>query len=57
MRNREELLQRSGDLFSWLASGELRLRVGKTFPLAEAAEAHRQLAGRATVGKVLLIPS
>lgn len=57
MRNREELLQRSGDLFRWLATGELRLRIGKTFPLSEAAEAHRQLAGRATVGKVLLIPS
>jgi len=57
MRNREELLQRSGDLFRWLASGELRLRIGKTFPLSEASEAHRQLAGRATVGKVLLIPS
>jgi len=57
MRNREELLQRSGDLFRWLATGELRLRIGKTFPLSDAAEAHRQLAGRATVGKVLLIPS
>lgn len=57
MRNREELLQRSGGLFRWLASGELRLQIGKTFPLSEAAEAHRQLAGRATVGKVLLIPS
>ncbi|MGH7830838.1 MAG: quinone oxidoreductase family protein, partial [Candidatus Binatia bacterium] len=30
MRNREELLQRSGDLFSWLASGELKVRIGKT---------------------------
>ncbi len=53
---REELLQRSRDLFKWLAAGELKLRIDKTFPLAEAAEAHRQLEGRKTTGKVLLIP-
>ena len=53
---REELLQRSGDLFKWLAAGELKLRIDKTFPLSEAAEAHRQLEGRKTSGKVLLIP-
>ena len=54
--NREELLERSGDLFNWLAAGELNLRIDKTFPLSEAAEAHRQLEGRKTAGKVLLIP-
>ncbi len=54
--NREELLERSGDLFNWLAAGELKLRIDKTFPLSEAAEAHRQLEGRKTTGKVLLIP-
>ena len=53
---REELLQRSGDIFKWLAAGELKLRIDKTFPLSEAAEAHRQLEGRKTSGKVLLIP-
>ena len=53
---REELLQRSGDLFKWFAAGELKLRIDKTFPLTEAAEAHRQLEGRKTSGKVLLIP-
>jgi len=53
---REELLQRSNDLFNWIAAGELKLRIDKTFPLAEAAEAHRQLEGRKTTGKVLLIP-
>jgi NADPH2:quinone reductase len=53
---REELLQRAGDLFHWIASGQLKLRIDKTFPLAEAAEAHRQLEGRKTTGKVLLIP-
>lgn len=53
---REELLWRSGDLFNWIAAGELKLRIEKTFPLADAAEAHRQLEGRKTTGKVLLIP-
>jgi len=53
---REELLQRSNDLFNWIAAGQLKLRIDKTFPLAEAAEAHRQLEARKTTGKVLLIP-
>jgi NADPH2:quinone reductase len=53
---REELLWRAGDLFDWIKSGELKLRIDKTFPLSEAAEAHRQLEGRKTTGKVLLIP-
>lgn len=53
---REELLWRAGEVFEWIAAGELKLRIGNRFPLAEAAEAHRQLEGRATTGKVLLIP-
>jgi NADPH2:quinone reductase len=53
---REELLQRANDLFNWIATGQLKLRIDKTFPLAEAAEAHRQLEGRKTSGKVLLVP-
>jgi len=53
---REELLQRAGDVLGWVHKGELKLRIGATFPLAEAAEAHRQLEGRKTTGKVLLIP-
>ena len=53
---REELLWRAGDVLKWVSSGELKLRIEKTFPLAEAAEAHRQLEGRKTTGKVLLIP-
>lgn len=51
-----ELQQRANDLFEWIASGRLRLRTEFQFPLAEAAEAHRALAGRKTTGKVLLIP-
>jgi NADPH2:quinone reductase len=53
---REELLQRAGDVLGWIASGRLKLRVEKTFPLAQAGEAHRALEGRQTTGKVLLMP-
>jgi NADPH2:quinone reductase len=53
---RKELEQRAGDVFDWIQSGKLRLRIEHTFPLQEAAEAHRALEGRATTGKVLLIP-
>ena len=55
-RTREELLWRAGDVLSWIGAGELKLRIEKRFPLGEAAEAHRQLEGRATTGKVLLLP-
>jgi NADPH2:quinone reductase len=54
--DREELLQRANDLFNWIAAGELKVRIDKTFPLAETAEAHRLLEARKTTGKVLLIP-
>ena len=54
--SREELEWRAGQVFSWVASGELKVRVGGEFPLAEAAEAHRQLEGRLSTGKLLLIP-
>jgi NADPH2:quinone reductase len=53
---REELTRRAGDVLGWIQKGELKIRVGATFPLAEAAEAHRQLEGRKTTGKVLLLP-
>jgi NADPH:quinone reductase len=53
---REELLWRAGDVFNWIGAGKLNLRIEQKFPLAEAAEAHRQLEGRQTTGKVLLIP-
>jgi NADPH2:quinone reductase len=53
---REELLRRANDLFEWMAGGKLRVRIDKTFQLAEAAEAHRYLASRASKGKILLIP-
>ena len=53
---REELEQRAGDVLGWVQSGQLKLRVEHVFPLADASEAHRQLEGRATTGKVLLVP-
>jgi NADPH2:quinone reductase len=53
---REELEGRAGDLFGWIADGSLHVRIGHRVPLADAAEAHRMLEGRATTGKVLLVP-
>jgi NADPH:quinone reductase len=54
--DRAELLKRANDVFNWLAAGELKVRIDKTFPLAEVAEAHRYLEGRQSKGKILLIP-
>ncbi|MDQ3946038.1 MAG: quinone oxidoreductase [Actinomycetota bacterium] len=51
-----ELAWRAGDLFSWIAAGELDVRIDRTWPLAEAAEAHRYMAAGETKGKVLLLP-
>lgn len=51
-----ELQRRTGDLFRWIEAGELQVRIGVTFPLRSAAEAHRALEGRATTGKVILLP-
>jgi NADPH2:quinone reductase len=56
LADREEILARTGDIFGWLASGQIQVRIDQRFPLAEAAEAHRYLEGRQTKGKVLLIP-
>jgi NADPH2:quinone reductase len=53
---REELLGRARDVFDWIASGALKLRIDREVPLRDAAEAHRALEARETTGKVLLIP-
>lgn len=53
---REELEQRAGEVLGAVASGGLRVRIGARFPLDRAPEAHRVLEGRATIGKVLLLP-
>lgn len=54
--DRAELTWRADELFRAVGAGELLIRVGATFPLAEAAEAHRALESRRTTGKVLLTP-
>ena len=53
---REELVARSGAVFAMMAAGKLKLRIEHTYPLAEAQRAHRDLEGRKTTGKLLLIP-
>lgn len=53
---REELLMRAGAVLGAVAAGTLKVRIGARFALADAADAHRALEGRATTGKVLLIP-
>ena len=53
---RDELLGRAEEILRWVQSGELKLHIGLTLPLADAVEAHRQLEGRETVGKILLTP-
>jgi NADPH2:quinone reductase len=54
--SREELLWRAREIFTWVASAQLSLRIGAEYPLRDAAEAHRALEGRRTMGKVLLRP-
>jgi NADPH:quinone reductase len=54
---RDELVRRAGDLFSWITSGRLTVRIGGRYRLAEAARAHADLAARRTTGKLLLLPS
>ena len=54
--DRQELLWRAGEMFTWIAQGRLKLRIDRELPLREAAEAHRLLESRATKGKLLLVP-
>lgn len=56
VHTREELLDRAGTVLGAVQRGELAIRIGATFPLADAAEAHRKLEGRETTGKLLLLP-
>ena len=53
---REQLTARSGAVFGMISAGQLKLRIEHTYPLAEAQRAHRELEGRKTTGKLLLIP-
>jgi NADPH2:quinone reductase len=52
----EELRWRAGEVFDWMTKGELDVRIGATYPLAEAARAQADLASRRTTGKLLLLP-
>lgn len=51
---REELLARAGDVLGWVRDGTLRLRLDRTYPLAEAPAAHERLEGRRALGKIVL---
>lgn len=51
---REELLWRAGDVLRWIEQGVLKLRIDRTYPLEQAAQAHRDLEGRKTAGKLVL---
>ena len=53
---REELLARTSALFAMIADGKLKLRIAKTYPLADAAQAHRDMEARKVAGKLLLLP-
>jgi len=53
---REELLARTGDIFDAIAAGKLNVRIGATYSLAQAAQAHEDLAARRSTGKLLIIP-
>ncbi|WP_405165299.1 quinone oxidoreductase [Nocardia sp. NBC_01499] len=56
VRDRAELLWRATDVLNAMASGTLKIRVGATYPLAEAEQAHRDLEARKTTGSIVLIP-
>jgi NADPH2:quinone reductase len=51
-----DVVRRAGDLFNWIETGKLDVKIGKVFRLADAAQAHRELESRRSVGKILLVP-
>ncbi len=53
----EELQQRAAAVFGMIRDGKLKLRIEHVYPLAEAQQAHRDLEGRKTTGKLLLLPA
>jgi NADPH2:quinone reductase len=55
-RSREDLLAHALDLFEAVLSGAVNVRVTQTYPLEEAAQAHRDMEARKTTGSTLLIP-
>ena len=53
---RDELVASASDLFDVVGKGAVKIEIGQTFPLRDAAEAHRALEGRATTGSTILLP-
>ena len=53
---REELEQRSSDVFNMIIAGKLKLRISHVYKLEEVQHAHRDLEARKTTGKILLVP-
>jgi NADPH2:quinone reductase len=51
-----DVVRRAGELFNWIETGKLDVKIGKVFRLADAAQAHRELESRRSVGKILLVP-
>lgn len=56
LASRKELEWRAGEVMNMITAGDLKLRIFKTYPLIEAEQAHRDLEGRKTAGKLLLLP-
>lgn len=56
MLDRQELLQRAGQVFQWISEGSLQLQIEHVYPLSQAAKAHQDLEARKTTGKLLLLP-
>ncbi len=52
----EELTWRANEVLGWVVDGQVKLRIERTYPLSQAADAHRALESRGTTGKLLLIP-
>jgi NADPH2:quinone reductase len=53
---RDEMLLRAGEVFGWIAGGQLEVRIGARYPLEEARRAQEDLAARRTTGKLILVP-
>ncbi|HEY5987437.1 MAG TPA: quinone oxidoreductase [Streptosporangiaceae bacterium] len=56
IETRDDLVSRVSDVFRWIQEGRLSVRIGATYPLEKAAQAHEDLAARRTTGKLLLLP-
>ena len=56
LENRMDLVEAAAALFGYVVTGRIRVTVGQRFPLAEAAEAHRALQSRQTLGNTVLLP-